>query len=444
MKGNQIIGLLIGALSIGFYYHGSIASDAVPAKPQDHPIALVDVTIHSMTGPVIAKGTVLFDRGKIVAVGEAVSIPAGTEKIQFANKHVYPGLIDACTCIGLVEIGAVSATVDTAETGSINPNVRAEVAINPESEIIPVTRANGVTCALTVPRGGLISGTSALIMLDGWTWEDMLLKAPVGLHLIWPSMTIRRVPGIKLSEEEQRRKRDRQIKELREAFSQAKSYRIAREAQLPSGGTNLPIDLRWEAMIPVLQRKIPVFIYADEARQINAVVTWAEQENVKLVVAGGQDSWRVADLLREKNIPVILMPILRTPMRDWEGYDTPFSAAARLSQKGVRFCIAGDGGASNERNLPYHAAMAAGFGLAKEEALKAITLYPAQILGVADRIGSLEPGKDATFIVTDGDPLEIVTRVERVFIQGKDVDLRNKHTMLYDKYTEKYRRLSKP
>jgi imidazolonepropionase-like amidohydrolase len=287
-------------------------------------------------------------------------------------------------------------------------------------------------------------------MLDGWAWEDMVLKAPIGLHLNWPWMTIRYGPNVKLSEEEQKKKRDEQIKELRDAFFQARSYMTAREARMASGASDLPVDLRWEAMIPVLKRKIPVFVYADEARQINAAIAWAEQENIRPIILGGQDSWRVADLLREKNIPVVLMPILRTPMRDWEGYDTPFSVAARLAKKGVHFCIAGDGGTSNElkynneRNLPYHAAMAAAFGLAKEEALKAITLYPAQILGVADRIGSLEPGKDATFIVTDGDPLEIVTRVERVFIQGKDVDLRNKHLMLYEKYTEKYRRLSKP
>jgi imidazolonepropionase-like amidohydrolase len=418
----------------------SFASDAIPAKPQDHPIALVGGTIYTVTGQIITGGTVVFDKGKIIALGTDVSLPVGTEKIDVKGKYIYPGFVDASTDIGLVEIGSVRATVDRAETGRINPNVRAEVAINPESEIIPVTRANGVTVALTAPEGGLICGTSALIMLDGWTWEDMTLKAPVGLHVNWPRMTVFRSPFMRQSEEEQKGERDKQLKEIRDAFAQAKAYMIAKHGENQKGVPYHQVDLRWEAMIPALEGKMPVFVNANEVQQIQTAVAWAEQEKVKIVIVGGQDAWRAAELLKARDIPVILNPILTTPSRDWEAYDAPFAAAVKLSQAGVTFCIAAEGGASDERNLPYHAAMASAYGLPKDEALKAITVYPSKILGVVDKIGSLEIGKDATLIITDGDPLEIMTNVEREFIQGRDIDLRNKHKTLYEKYKEKYRR----
>ena len=196
-------------------------------------------------------------------------------------------------------------------------------------------------------------------------------------------------------------------------------------------------------MIPVLEGKIPVLMNAEEIQQIEAAVAWADQENVKLVIVGGYDAWRVANLLKTKDIPVIVNPIERTPWRRWEEYDDPATLPKKLLDAGVRFCIAGDGGASNERNVPYNAAMAASYGLPKEEALKAITLYPAQIFGLADRAGSLEVGKDATFIVTNGDPLEIMTNVETEFIQGKNISLHSRHTQFYEKYKEKYKRLAK-
>ena len=202
-------------------------------------------------------------------------------------------------------------------------------------------------------------------------------------------------------------------------------------------------DLRWEAMVPVLEGKIPVLVNAEEIQQIQAAVAWADQEGIKLVIVGGYDSWRAADLLKSRNIPVIVNPILRTPWRRGEAYDDPAALPQKLHDAGVPFCIAGDGGASNERNLPYHAAMAASYGLSKEEALKSVTLYPAQILGIADRQGSLEAGKDATLFISDGDPLEIMSNVTTVFIQGKNISMESRHTMLYKKYLEKYRRIGK-
>ena len=416
------------------------ASDQIPAPPQDHPIALVGGTIHTVSGPVIGRGTVLFEAGKITAVGIRVNLPPGTEEIDLTGKHVYPGLIAAHTIMGLIEIGAVRATRDDVEVGEIKPNVRAEAAFNPDSEILPVTRANGITLALSVPGGGVISGTSGLMMLDGWTWEEMTLKAPVGLHVRWPRMNLDPSPRAP-SPEEQKQAREKHIKLLRDSFSEARAYLKAKEAESQGGVPYHASDLRWEAMIPVLRGEIPIMMHANEIRQIQAAVDWASQEGLTMVLVGGQDAWRVAELLKEKDIAVIIDGIHVTPMRRWEDYDTPFTNALKLYQAGVKFCISDGGQAAYARNLPYHAATAAAYGLPKDEALRAVTLYPAQILGVADQVGSIEEGKDATLIITDGDPLEIMTQVERQFIQGRDIDLSSRHTQLYTKYRTKYEQL---
>jgi imidazolonepropionase-like amidohydrolase len=410
----------------------------VPAPLQDHAIALVNGTVHTVSGAVIENAVVLFENGKITGLGKDVRVAPGVERIDISGKHIYPSLIDANTTLGLVEIGSVRATRDLAEIGSINPNVRAEAAINPDSELLPVTRANGVALALSVPQGGVISGTSAFIMLDGWTYEQLTLKAPVGLHLNWPALTIRpNNPFFQQSEEEQRKQMNENLKKIRDAFAEARAYKKAKAAEQQKGVPYHATDSRWEAMIPVLEKSVPVFVNANEIKQIQAAVQWATDEEVKLVIVGGRDAWRVADLLKAKEVPVIYGPIHSTPNRRWEAYDTPFTGPMKLHQAGVRFCIA-DFDAANARNLPYQAATAAAYGLPKDEALKAITLYPAQIFGVADRVGSLEVGKDATLFVSNGDPLEIKTQVEQLFIQGRKIDLGNKHRALYEKYSKKY------
>ena len=419
---------------------GGLVASEIPGKIQDHPIALVGGTIHTVSGEVIDRGTVLFDKGKITGVGATVTLPQGTETIDVGGKHVYPGMIDARSEIGLIEIDAVRSTRDLSEVGSINPNIRAEVAVNPESEVIPVTRANGITTAITMPEGGTISGTAAAIVLDGWTWEDMTLKAPVGMIVNWPSMTINKAWWERRSEEDQKKARTKALDELRDAFRDARAYMKAKQAESQKDIPYHKTDLRWEAMIPVLEGKVPVLVNAEEIQQIEAAVAWAEREGVKLVILGGYDSWRVADLLKAKDIPVIINPIHRTPWRRWEAYDVQFTIPKKLHDAGVRFCIA-SGSASNERNLPYHAATAASYGLTKDEALKSVTLYPAQILGIGNRVGSIDVGKDATLIVTNGDPLEITTNVQMEFIQGKSISVQSRHTRLNEKYQEKYRRL---
>lgn len=422
-----------------------LASDEIPGEKQKHPIALVGGTIHTVSGSTLANGAILFDKGKITAIGEKIELPDSTEKIDITGKHVYPGLIAANTCIGLVEISAVRSTRDFAEVGDIKPNIRAESAINPDSEIIPVTRANGITIAHSIPMGGLISGTSAAIMLDGWSWEDLTLRAPIGLAVNWPSMRTRsRRPGARTSDKDLIKRRDANIQKIRDLFADARAYLKAQETEVATGSLQHASDIRLEALAPVLNREIPALISAYTIKEIEAAIDWASDENIDVVLMSGTDVRFALDLLKEKKIPVIYTAVLSEPMRRWEPYDTAYKIPAELYKAGIKFCIATAGdpfSAAHERNLPYHAAMAAAFGLPKAQALKSITLEAAQILGIADRVGSLDTGKDATLIVTNGDPLEIRTQVEMEFIQGRKVQLTSRHTRLNEKYKTKYSRM---
>lgn len=405
-------------------------------------VAIVGATIHTITGGDIENGTIVFEKGKITAVGAGVSVPMGATVVDGKGKHVYPGMIAANTVLGLAEIESVSGGVDTTETGVMNANIHTEISVNPDSELIPVTRANGVTHVLTAPRGTSINGTSALIRLDGWTWEDLTAGAPVAMHIQWPAFRVQRRRGVSItpvpSEEEQNRAREKALKTIRQAFEDARAYQKAKSADGKNGAKAIKSDSMWEAMIPVLEGRIPVIVHADEIRQIKSAIEWADQEGVRMILAGEGDVWRVADQLREKKIPVIVSGVLSLPAREDESYDSAYAVAAKLHAAGVTFCIASSGSmmdAPNTRNLPYHAGMAAAFGLPREEALKAVTLYPAQILGFGSILGSLEVGKSASVILTDGDPLEIRTKIFAEFIDGRRVALENnKHFRLYQKY----------
>jgi imidazolonepropionase-like amidohydrolase len=413
-------------------------SDTIPAPPQAKPIAIKGATIHPISGPDIPSGTIVFENGKITAIGANVTIPSGADEIDGAGKHVYPGLINANTVLGLVEIGAVRATVDVEEAGAINPNVRSITSVNPDSELIPVARAAGVLTALSVPEGGIISGQSAVLRLDGWTPEEMTVLSPAGMHLRWPNLTIDRRPRARKSVKDQQKEIEKAQKQIRDAFLVARSYWQARKNPAP----DFKSDLRWEALMPVFDGKLPLFVHANTLAQIEAALAWAKEMQFKIVLVGGEDAWRVAPQLKESDTAVILGPATSLPPRRDDDYDSAWNSAAKLQQAGVRFCIAsnGRGAETNERNVGYEAGLAAGYGLPKEEALKAVTIYPAQILGVADRLGSLETGKAATLIVTNGDPLDFPTQVEAAFIDGRKIDLSNRQTRLRDKYREKYRR----
>ena len=410
----------------------------IPAPPQDRPILLEGATVYPISAKPIPNGKILFSKGKIVAVAGADSeleVPAETKRISVRGKEIYPGLIAANSVLGLVEINAVRSTRDMIEPGGLNPNARAEVAVNPDSELIPVARANGILSALSVPqsRGGLISGTSALVALDGWTWEDMTIRAPVGMHLFWPDVP---TPGSDKKRFEAAEKQlVKQIKKLDDFFAQAKAWSDDPNREKKT-------DLRLAAMAPVLKGETAMFIHADRLKEIMAALEFTGRWKLRTVLVGGRDAWRIAPMLKEKNVAVILSPVQELPLRRGEPYDTSFTTPLKLHEAGVPFCIANEGSsfqAAHERNLPYQAAQAAAYGLPVDEALKSVTLYPARILGAEDKLGSLEPGKQATLIVCDNTPLEITSHVEMAFIDGREIDLQSRHTRLYKKYKAKYR-----
>ena len=333
-----------------------------------------------------------------------------------------------------------------AVAGANDPNARAVVAVNADSELLPVTRANGVLAALVVPgcgQRGLIAGTSALIQLDGWNWEEMAIEREAALHVVLPSLrltpqALEPLPDV--LQLELRKFTQDQLQKFDDAFFAAAAYQRAR-ANAPDS----PAGQRWEAMLPVVHGERPVFVHADELPQIRYALGLAQRHGLKLVIVGGADAWLIADVLRQRRVAVIIAGVHQLPMWRDEDIDIRFRLPALLAQAGVVFCIARDGStfaAPNERNLPCEAATAVAFGLPREEALRAITLYPAQILGVADRLGSLAPGRLASFIVTDGDPLETTTRVERVFIQGREVSTASRQSRLTEKYKQRYRQIA--
>jgi imidazolonepropionase-like amidohydrolase len=417
------------------------AAVPTPGPPQREPIAIVGATLHTISGQPIPGGTLVLADGRITALGAGVAVPPGARRIDAAGRHVYPGLVEAHSRLGLVEIEAVRPTRDYNEVGDITPNVKSWVAVNPESEVIPVTRTNGVLLAAVAPSGTLLQGQSAMLMLDGWTWDDMTLAAPIALHLAWPSMSLPRGPEVRETREKLEQTRQKKLVALENAFLEARAYWTARRAAGDPPGPGFALDARWESMVPLFEKEIPLVVAAGEIRQIEAAVAFARRHDVRLVVLGGEDAPRVAELLRENDVAVIVDGTHRLPGRRHEAFDDAFTVPDRLYRAGVRFCLAAGGPFYIERNLAYQAGTAAAYGLPHDEAVRAITLYPAQILGVADRVGSLEVGKDASLIVTDGDVLEITTRVEAAFLQGREVDLSNRQTVLYDKYREKYRRL---
>ncbi len=416
------------------------ASDNIPAVRPAKPVLLRGATVHTVSGADLAATDVLLRDGKIAAIGAKLAVPAGATVVDVSGKHIYPGLISAYTGMGLTEYGSVRGSVDLAETGGLNPNARVQPALNPDSEHIPVSRSNGILSALSVPQTtGLVAGTSTLIRMDGWTWEDLTVRGAVALHVFWPNLTVNRDPNFPRPAAEQQKTIDANLKKLRESFATARAYLKAKEG----AGKPIDFDSRWEAMLPVLRGELPVFVHATEVKQIESAVQWAKTEKLKITIVGGVDAWRVADLLKAEDVAVIVSPVTALPLRREDPFDAPFANPAKLQAAGVRFCVANDGadgemGTQSDRNLPYQAGKAAAYGLPPAEALKAITLYAAQLLGVGAELGSIETGKRATLIVTNGDPLEIPTRVEQAYIDGARIDLSNRHIRLYEKYQKKY------
>jgi imidazolonepropionase-like amidohydrolase len=399
-------------------------------------ILLRGATVHTVSGPDIPNGFVLVRDGRIAEVGERIAASHGARIIELKGLHIYPGMIDSATEIGLSEIGAVREMNDISDLGLFNPQLRAAVAVNPASEHIPVTRANGVTCVVTIPGGGIVTGQAVLFHLSGWTMEDMAVRAPVAMRMDFPRVqtprsTFSDAPG-RATYADAKKRYDEQLRELNDFMESAERYHQAKVA----GGSGFETDLKFEAMLPVLEGKLPLLIHAEKAKTIHEAIVFADKYKVRMILEEAAEAWKVAAELKAHNIPVILPPTLRLPDEEDDPYDKTFSIPDELLKSGVKFAFAtfGPGAEQNPRNLPYEAAAAVPFGLLQKEALKAITLNAAQIWGAGDDLGSIDKGKWADLIVTDGDPLEIRTQIKQVFIKGEAVDLENKQHRLYEKY----------
>lgn len=380
--------------------------------------AYVGATLHPVSGPPVQTALVVRD-GRIVGLSAP---PAGAEVVSLQGLHVYPAMIDADSALGLVEIAAVPPAMDISEVGQVNPELRADIAFNPDSKLIEVARSAGVLFAGVAPRGNPLSGQASVMRLIGWTREDMALKAPVGLVVEWPDLALNRSPLAATPLEEQKENRRLAVLRIQEAFANARAYRLS-----------LGQDVKWEAMQSALKGESLVLVRAQRQDQIEAALELARQEKLRLVLVGGADAWRVASKLAERKVPVIYTEMLRLP-RDHEAYDLYYRAPAVLAQAGVTVALSLGEDASNTRWLPELAGRARAHGLSSESALKSVTLNAARILGVDDHLGSLEPGKEATFIVTDGDLLEADTHVLRAFVEGREIDLDDFQKELYRRY----------
>ena len=403
-------------------------------SPQSQPIALQGATIHTVTNGVIENGTILFNNGVITAIGTDVQLPAGTRVVDASGKHIYPGLIDAYSTVGISEIGSVDVSSDINELGDFNPNVRAEVAVNAESRHIGTTRSAGVLVTLTTPGGGLISGMSSALNLEGWSWEEMSLESAAALNVNWPNPNPRR--GGRGGGAGDAPTYEERVQELKDFFAEARAYRDAVAA-----GEEVRSDSRYAAMIPALNGEIPVVVAADGAAQINDAITWGQGEGVRIVIRGGRDAIHVADRLVSENIPVILTSTMAAPGRAYEGYDGAYSMPARLYEAGVKFAISGGAGALYTNRLPWEAGVAVAFGLPEEEAVKAVTINAAEFMGLDDRVGSLEVGKQATLLITTGNPLDMTTNIEQAYIQGRELDMNDIQKHFFEKYMVKVRQL---
>jgi len=417
------------------------AQSVILNNPGKKPtVAIRNATIYPVASAPIPNGTIVFSNGLITAVAANAAIPPGATIVDGTGLSVYPGLIDSGTTLGLTEVSSVAGTVDTAELGDLNPNARADVAVNPHSNLIPVTRINGVTTVITAPQGGIISGQDALIQLAGWTPREMALKSPVGMHVNFPSMrsgALDEQPQDEEAEQEAKKTYTKNVDKLRDIFRDAQAYAKASAARaLDPKVRRFDRDVLLDALVPVVMGREPVVIHADREQDIRAAIQFADDYKLKMILAGGDDVARVIPELKSHNIPVLLGPILALPQREDDPYDVLFTNAKTLHDNGIPFAIRTSED-HNARNLPYHAAACAAFGLPKDVALKAITIFPAQIFGVADRIGSLETGKLANIIVTDGDPLEIRTNVKRVYIGGEEIPMESNQTLLYEKFRQR-------
>ena len=395
-------------------------------------LAIINATIHPVTSATIERGTIVIRGNRIESFGANVQVPQGAKTIDAAGGHVYPGFINARTTLGIGEPG-VRGYDDVNEMHDWNQQLRTRVAYHTESDAIPVARANGITTVGVAPGGGILAGELAVMNLDGWTWEEATLRSNAGIVFNFPSLAAGggrggRGGGAEAPErtfDDVRRERDRRLDEVMRVFDSARAYAKA--------GADKTVDLSLEALVPIVERKLPLIVSVTREQDIKDAVAFADRAKVNIVISGGIETLYAAQLLKEKNIPVILGNVLAMPSREDNFHASTYQLAGELAQAGVKFAFS-SGDNTNVRLAPYQAAMSVAWGLKKEDAIKALTINAAEILGVADRIGSIENGKDANLFIAKGDPLEIRTEITHVIIQGRDVGTDNKHEALYRKY----------
>lgn len=414
----------------------------ITAPPQQRPITITNATIHTVTNGTLENASITFNDGRITAISQTTPANPSPDQtvIDAKGMHVYPGFIAPITELGLFEHGAVLATRDANETGDVTPEVLAATAVNPDTTLVPVHRSNGILTFATLPTRGAIPGRASLMAAEGWTWKDMAIKQDAALVINWPNMRPNQNWFGDAPKAEQQERIDERLKLIDETFKQAIAYHNAKQAN-PSA----PTDTRFEAMAPVLplndaEPRNPVLIEAEELQQITAAVTWAKALGLRPIITGARDAHLCTELLKRHDVPVIIGGTHRFPKRDDNAYDDAFTLPKKLHDAGVRFAIASADRTENERNLPYNAAMAAAFGLTKDQAVRAITRSTAEIYEIPD-LGALEEGFRATLFIADGDALEITTNITHAFIEGRQIDLSNKQTKLAEKYLEKYRQL---
>jgi len=411
-------------------------TEAQTAKSIKGTFALTNASIETVTKGTIKEGTLLIKDGKILELGPAtsISVPKDAKTIDCSGLTIYPGMIDGGTRLGLSEIGSVSLTQDYNEIGDITPQMQALTAVNPNSVAIPITRTNGVTTVIAAPSGGTIPGTAALINLNGYSPEQMYADFK-GVVVNYPSSG-RRGRRDRRSDEDRKKEEEKKLKKLNDVWKDAKLY-----AKIDSAAQNNPAlkpdyNSEMAAMLPVIRGEMPILLEVNKAKNIESALKWVEENSVNAILTGVAEGWRVADKIAASGLPVVTGPVLRTPTRGSDKYDRPYANAGLMLKAGVKVAIRTNE-TENVRNLPFNAGFAAAYGMGKAEALKAVTIIPAEIFGVADQLGSLEKGKSATLFVTDGDPFETKTQVKYLFIDGYQVAMDSRQIRLYEEFLER-------
>ncbi|ACA87509.1 amidohydrolase family protein [Shewanella woodyi] len=415
--------LVCSALSSTVFAH-----DIVPATAQSNSIIFKNATVHTVIDGVKHNTNLFIQDGFIKAIGPEISAP---EALIFdaSNKHIYPGLIALDTSMGLVEVEMMRPSNDSYDIGLSNPQLEAITAFNPDSEIIPTVRVNGITHAQVVPQGERLAGQSALVSMDSWTIEDALVPSTMGFHLYWPKQGA--LPQDEKKREKQLKQHRKDLKQLATIFEEGYRYSLASKAKKLSKQ-----DIRWQSMLPLYQGDAQLFVHANRQKQIEEAVSLAKQYGFKLVIVGGYDAWRLCELLNEIEAKVIYTKTLSLPMRKDEPLEMSFKIPALLKQANIPFAL-GFTSDWNSRNLPLAAGQTVAYGLSKEEALQSITLDAAKILG-AESMGALAPGYAANLVISGGDILDpMMTKIEKVYIDGREVDLNNRQQQLYQKYLKR-------